>query len=492
MSDSLDLKHFVPSLVPPEGLGILVLFRLIEESVPDFFRPDRTVLVSRAPGRLDVMGGLADYAGSLVLQLPTAEAAAVAVQARDDDLVRLWSPSRGGARSELLSVRLADLGLPDAPLPFDQARAFLLAAPPDRWAARVLGAFLVLAVGHGVRPQHGCELLLHSDVPPGRGAGASGAVEVAVLHALSALYRVGLGGLELATAAAAVEREFGGELPGVTDQVTAALGEADELLALRLQPGQIVDGIPVPQELEFVGLDSGVRAADDRIAREFRAGAFAGARMLADLRGLPVRRTGDLVTADDPEWGGRLAGCPAATFRERFQPALPEWLRGAEFTRRFGGHADPSAPIEPEATYKVRAATAHAIEENARVERFAALLRGPIDAAVRAELGALMAASHAAYTAAGLASEATDLLVREAEQRRASGAPLVGAKASGRGGGGTVVLLGERGKVWYEALRLKKALLTATGHSAYVFRWSSPGAVSFGGIELRPRAGNRS
>jgi hypothetical protein len=50
------------------------------------------------------------------------------------------------------------------------------------------------------------------------------------------------------------------------------------------------------------------------------------------------------------------------------------------------------------------------------------------------------------------------------------------------------VLLGERGKVWYEALRIKKALLQATGHSGHVFRWSSPGALAFGSIELQPNS----
>ena len=49
-----------------------------------------------------------------------------------------------------------------------------------------------------------------------------------------------------------------------------------------------------------------------------------------------------------------------------------------------------------------------------------------------------------------------------------------------------MLLLGEHGKVWYEALRIKKALLEKTGHSAHVFRWSSPGALSFGAIELQP------
>jgi L-arabinokinase len=43
------------------------------------------LFVARAPGRLDVMGGIADYSGSLVLQLPLAEACHVAVQRRRGD-----------------------------------------------------------------------------------------------------------------------------------------------------------------------------------------------------------------------------------------------------------------------------------------------------------------------------------------------------------------------------------------------------------------------
>ena len=44
------------------------------------FDPARELFVARAPGRLDLMGGIADYSGSLVLQLPIAESVIVAVQ----------------------------------------------------------------------------------------------------------------------------------------------------------------------------------------------------------------------------------------------------------------------------------------------------------------------------------------------------------------------------------------------------------------------------
>lgn len=40
------------------------------------------VWITRAPGRLDVMGGIADYSGSLVLQLPLAHACHVASQVK--------------------------------------------------------------------------------------------------------------------------------------------------------------------------------------------------------------------------------------------------------------------------------------------------------------------------------------------------------------------------------------------------------------------------
>ena len=48
------------------------------------------MIVTRAPGRLDVMGGIADYSGALVLQLPLAEACHVAVQRHPLPKQRLW------------------------------------------------------------------------------------------------------------------------------------------------------------------------------------------------------------------------------------------------------------------------------------------------------------------------------------------------------------------------------------------------------------------
>ena len=47
-------------------------------------------MVARAPGRLDVMGGIADYSGSRVLQLPLAQACHVACQLHPPDKQPVW------------------------------------------------------------------------------------------------------------------------------------------------------------------------------------------------------------------------------------------------------------------------------------------------------------------------------------------------------------------------------------------------------------------
>jgi len=388
--ESAAVKYFAPSSDPAEGLGVLMLFRLIEEAVPAFFRPDRRIVIARAPGRLDVAGGLARADSAMSLHLPIAEAACVAVQQRDDDLVRLWSPSRDGSRTQLLSMSLADLGLPDAPIDQQEARALLAGDPRDRWAAYLLGGLLALARDHGLRPRHGMELLLHSDVPERCGVAASAAITVAALRAFAGLQALDVTAPELAAAVARVEHEILGAPHRRRDALAIASCEAGEVLALR--GDDVVARFPVPSDLEFVAIDSGVPSA--------------------------------------------------------------------------AGDGEP-----------VQDGDARHVQE---------LLTVPPSSGNRQQLGDALFAAHAAYARSGRAEPVTDFLVDEARRRRAAGGGVLGAKATGRGGGGTVLLLGEHGKVWYEALRIKKALLQHRGHSGHIFRWSSPGALSFGSIELLP------
>src|SRR5829696_4634194 len=50
----------------------------------DFFLTGEPIVQATAPGRIDVMGGIADYSGSLLLQMPTKQITTVKIQKRND------------------------------------------------------------------------------------------------------------------------------------------------------------------------------------------------------------------------------------------------------------------------------------------------------------------------------------------------------------------------------------------------------------------------
>ena len=91
-----------PSAVPPglpdlERFAADVASRLSAGAWPGrVTHSGDPVFVARAPGRLDVMGGIADYSGALVLQWPIREATRVAVLPWPEQHLSITSVRRGG------------------------------------------------------------------------------------------------------------------------------------------------------------------------------------------------------------------------------------------------------------------------------------------------------------------------------------------------------------------------------------------------------------
>jgi L-arabinokinase len=90
--------------------------------------------------------------------------------------------------------------------------------------------------------------------------------------------------------------------------------------------------------------------------------------------------------------------------------------------------------------------------------------------------------SHGSYSACGLGSDGTDLLVALArEAGPAQG--IYGAKITGGGSGGTVAILGNA--VAHDIVRaIARRYGEETGRDAYVFEGSSSGAAHVGAIRL--------
>lgn len=471
-------------IVSGNTLGLRDIVEFIEtlNDVETLFEPQSELTIARAPGRLDVMGGIADYSGSLVLELPIAEATLVALQKDDARQLRIVSLLENETLS--FSMPLADLERDGEPVAYDEAWQYFKSDATKQWAAYAAGVFLVLSRELGMRFDRGARLLISSRVPEGKGVSSSAALEVATMSAVAAAFDIAVGPREIALLCQKVENLVVGAPCGVMDQMTAACGEAHQLLSLVCQPAELRGSIKLPDELAVWGLDSGTRhsiGAGDY--GSVRAGAFMGYRIIAELAGFEVKRNGEEIVIDDPRWGGYLANLSPSEFEEKFAAQLPESLTGEEFISRYGGTTDRVTTIERSRRYAVRAPTAHPVYESFRVQKFAGLLVDRPSLEKKVEMGELMFASHASYSACGLGSTGTDLLV-ELVKSAGVDQELFGAKITGGGSGGTVAVLGNR-DAEPVVLDLAHRYAAMTGHEPYIFRGSSPGSAAFGYLAMR-------
>jgi L-arabinokinase len=450
----------------------------VDPSLRNLFKRGSSIYIARAPGRLDIMGGIGDYSGSLVLELPIAEAAFAAVQLSNEPEVTIaslqgtasnHSITRTIASSEWAALRAGGL---------EAARQFFARDPVTAWAAYIAGPALILLRETHSTFDGGLRILIDSRVPEGKGVSSSAAVEVATTRAVAAILGIELPREVLARLCQLAENHVVGAPCGIMDQTTSALGRENELLALRCQPATVEGFVAIPPEVGLWGIDSGIRhSVSGSDYSSVRCGAFIGYRMITEAAGLKVKSAIDrphVVDVEDPLWHGYLANITPREFQDRFMEAVPEWILGREFLERYGGIADRVTSVDPDRTYGVRAATLHPICENDRAERFRALLQGQIDEQSLCEMGQLMEAAHDSYTSCGLGSAGTDriaTLVRKAGP--ASG--LYGAKITGGGSGGTVAILGRSDAD--EAVReITRRYEEQTGVESYIFRGSSPGA----------------
>jgi galactokinase len=463
--------------------------RLLLRNPAGFFGGPGEVIVTRAPGRIDLMGGIADYSGSLVLESTTAEAALVGLRRREDDRLRVRSHGieREGLAPQF-EMRLADLYSGRRLRPTAQVAAIFSAEPLTHWAGYLLGNFHILLREKVVpRLAHGADLLLSSSVPMGAGVASSAALEVAAMQAICVAYGITLDGLKMARLCQMVENQVVGAPCGIMDQVTIALGQERKLLALLCQPHDVQGLHELPAGCQVIGVNSRVKhsVGGSKYTRA-RVAAFMGRRiidsLLADDRARPAADRRGRLSYPKPEAVDHLANITPEEFRRRFYARLPGKMKGSEFLRRHGETGDSVTTVDPEMTYSVRGCTEHPIYENWRVREFIRLLDRARETGREKHLiraGRLMYASHWSYgSRCALGAPETDLIVRLVKQRGPEKG-FYGAKITGGGSGGTVAVLAAEG-VEDEIEAICAQYEAATGAHPQVLRGSSPGALAFG------------
>ena len=194
------------------------------------------ILIVRAPGRANLLGGHTDYNEGFVLPVAIDRSVLLAAAPRNDRLVVLEALDLGD-RSEFNL---------DEPRPHQT----------QLWSNYQRGvAHFLQAGGHSLG---GMDAALTSDVPIGSGLSSSAAVEMATAFAFRTLEGLDIDLPSLALVCQRAEHEFAGVPCGIMDQFISALGRRDHALLLDCR-SLAYEAVPLPRGLRVVVCDTGVR-----------------------------------------------------------------------------------------------------------------------------------------------------------------------------------------------------------------------------------------
>lgn len=217
----------------PERL-LQALAELIDTSKAEIF-------LSKAPGRIEVLGNHTDYNAGMVLS------------ATIDKYV--WSV---GAASENIIINALD---------YDEVKSFdptdVVLEIEDRWLKYAKGVFWAFTRrGHRIR---NITAVVQGNVPLGGGLSSSAALEVSLVNLIKEISGLTLNPKAAAMLAFEAERLFCGISCGVMDQFTSQLGRPKSLLGINCMNLQTED-IPFDSNASFVIIDSMVaREASDAL-----------------------------------------------------------------------------------------------------------------------------------------------------------------------------------------------------------------------------------
>jgi galactokinase len=224
-------------------------------------------VVARAPGRVNLIGEHTDYNQGLVLPMPLARHAMVAIATRDD-----------------AHVEVASLDLGPGPV----VRGFELGSERQMydWPDYIQG--VTCALRERELSLRGFDACVTTTVPIGGGLSSSAALTVALLRALRQAFDLPLDDLQVALLAQQAETDFVGARVGVMDPMVASLGMEGHALFIDTHDLSHRH-VRIPPSFDMVVIDSGIvhRHAGGEYNRRReeceRAAQMLGVERLRDL-----------------------------------------------------------------------------------------------------------------------------------------------------------------------------------------------------------------
>lgn len=165
-------------------------------------------VISRAPGRVNLIGEHTDYNDGFVLPAAIDKELVFAVQKNKLNKIRAFSIDKN---------QCDECGINDL-------------RPKKGWINYIIGVFDEIAA-KGVKIE-GADIVFAGDVPIGAGMSSSAALECALANALNTIYKGSLDKLQLALVAQAAEHNFAGVKCGLMDQFASMFGKPDHVIKL--------------------------------------------------------------------------------------------------------------------------------------------------------------------------------------------------------------------------------------------------------------------
>jgi galactokinase len=235
----------------------------------------RRPTVSRAPGRVNLIGEHTDYNDGFVMPAALEFVTLVAASPRPDRRLNVYS------------------------MIMDETRSFDLDAPAETgrhdWSDYVFGVAVMLE--RAGRRLLGADLVVSTDVPLGAGLSSSAALEVSSAHALLTASGLSFDPIAIAKICQKAENDYVGMRCGIMDQYVSACGVAGHALLIDCRSLQSRN-VPIAPNLRLVVTNSTVRhrhAGGEYNAR--REACEEGVRLLRPALG-PITALRDVTPED--------------------------------------------------------------------------------------------------------------------------------------------------------------------------------------------------
>lgn len=429
--------------VPPLPSKLLPFSAILRGSASDLFDFGEQIWITRAPGCVDLVGGVAEMPGSVSVSYATGRSVFSAIQNRPDNKINiriLRSDAEGGNLE--FNADIDTIYTKKGPPRSFAVLEGIFRDAETPWMMELMAVMIGLRRTHQLNtPKQGFSLVVWSRMPSNGGFGGRIAFATSIALAFRASTGNQLKSIDGIRVARAVRYGYSYVLNkriAWTRALTSAVSQAGCFLSIEHGLDPVMQWVPIPEHTLIATVDTGAGICQPEMLEQSTAGAWMGLEHLNKelvKKKLAARGGWGQVTPAEYE-GGLRDHVPT---RERGE----DWL--SSFPDLESYEEDLHDIVKPDINYRDRAICEHHVRENGRARRFLSFLEdygrtkkeeSLIDA------GRILTSSHRSYMEkCGLKNEIIDSM-RKSFYNAGRKSGLFGSRLSGFGQSGMVATIG--------------------------------------------------